>query len=127
MDDFYKMVSVAEILQTVEYSCDFGFVSEYPGDTIDDQRTRFWADVIETKAGDTGFGHLVNSIIENGFTSAIGWNERTKGITEGHHRLVAAILLGMDEVPTCEWGDNYDLGISAHWNADPAPIKVEVY
>lgn len=95
-----KMMRVEEILKTVAGSVDFGEVEDYPGDNDDDKRTNFWKHVIQAKASDTGFGHLVLSILANGFTTCIGWDSDIKEITEGHHRLVAAILLGIDEIPT---------------------------
>lgn len=129
--------SVIEILRTVEYSVDFGSVHNYPGETEDDQRTNFWIDVITKKASDTGFGHLVESILEEGFHgSAIGWHPENCDITEGHHRLVAAILLGMDYVDTSTYGidgdhlsrdDACDYRFSAHDNrTDPYPIDIEM-
>lgn len=98
---------IIEILRTVEYSVDFGSVYDYPGDDIDEQRTNFWRDVITLKSADTGFGHLVDSILEEGFHgSAVGWDTDCHEITEGHHRLVAAILLCMDTVLTSAFGQS---------------------
>lgn len=102
---------VLTILRTVTGSCDFGYVKNYPGETEDEQRTNFWIDVIRVKSADSGFGHLVDSIIEEGFHgSAIGWDEFDEGgyISEGHHRLVAAILLGLDRVFTSPYGKSGD-------------------
>lgn len=125
-----NLMPVTTILQAVTSSVDFGSIYDYPGFTEDEQRTAFWEDVISTKASDTGFGHLVDSILTNGWSeaSAVGWcyYDDQWEITEGHHRLVAAILLGLDFVPTEKYGsscDNYY--ISAHENcADPYPIEV---
>lgn len=128
-----KMMKVKTILKTVMGSCDFEDVADYDGKTMGVKRTNFWKEVIAVKSKDTGFGYLVESIIENGFTgSAIGWNPETKEITEGHHRLVAAILLGLDEVPVARWGASGDHAptpgnsvFSAHWCEDaPYPIAV---
>lgn len=95
--------SVTEILKTVVGSVDFDEVDWYEGETEDEKRTNFWIDVINYKSADSGFGHLVDSIMEEGFHgSSIGWNENR--ITEGHHRLVAAILLGLDTIPTTSYG-----------------------
>lgn len=139
-----QTVSVAHILKTVGGSCDFGSLNNFQGATEDDQRTVFWQHVIMAKASDSGFGHLVDSILEEGFHgSAIGWEEyegddgTTGYISEGHHRLVAAILLGMDEIPVSPYGKsgNHDprpgMGgghFSAHQNNSsefPYPISVE--
>lgn len=121
-----KMTPVVEILQNVTGSCDFGEVEGY-GDKMDDARTEFWLEVIREKSADTGFGHLVESILEHGFTgSKVGWSSENR-ITEGHHRIVAAILLGLDEIPTEEYGTRDKRGISAHSNlANPFPIHLEV-
>lgn len=127
------MTSIIDILRTVEESCDFGNIHDFQGKNEDEKRTNFWIEVISSKAADTGFGHLVDSIIEEGFHgSAIGWNADTGYISEGHHRLVAAILLGMDEVPTTLHGTNgahaprgrHSDRFSAHWNLDEHPIPV---
>lgn len=98
-----EFIEIATILRTVTGSCDFDPIECYPGDDIDEQRTNFWIDVIRVKSGDSGFGHLVDSIMEEGFHgSAVGWNNGY--ITEGHHRIVAAILLGLDKIPTMAYG-----------------------
>lgn len=109
-----QMTSIEEILKTVTYSIDFGFVYAYESGDMDVARTAFWRDVIATKSGDEGFGPLVESIMEDGWDeeSAVGWNDCE--ITEGHHRLVAAILLGMDEVPTCSYGSGGSSPIMAY-------------
>lgn len=122
------MTPVIEILKTVRTSCDFDSVNAYPGDDEDERRTNFWLDVIETKSTDSGFGHLVHSIIDFGFVegSSIGWDNGY--LNEGHHRIVAAILLGLDEVPTSKWGSNKDVKgehISGHWNDDGHPIYLD--
>lgn len=131
-----KTVRIDTILKTIESSCDFGPVRNYcrRGLSTDEARTQFWKDVISNKAADSGFGHLVDNILENGWhpDSAVGWDGER--INEGHHRLVAAILLGMDEVPVTDfgqsaYGEDGDVIVVAH-NFDypyPAkPIEVEV-
>lgn len=128
-----KMVSVTTIIQNVKYSCDFGSIEKYSGETEDEKRTNFWLHAIANKANDTGFGHLVESILENGWDrdSFVGWDD-DNCINEGHHRIVAAILLCLDEIPVCDWGrDGVRRGIdrsdklSAHGcPSDPYPISV---
>lgn len=123
-----RMVPLVHILQKVESSVDFGEVSNYFGNTMDEQRTNFWLAVIKDKASDTGFGHLIEAILTEGFDneSSIGWFDNE--ITEGHHRLVAAILLGMEEVPVSDWGTGGSKALCAHCNCcntsmdDPYPI-----
>lgn len=102
-DNEVVMTPVRDILANVKGSCDFGPVIDYPGDDMDERRTNFWIEVITSKASDTGFGHLVESILEHGFdpTAPAGWLDGR--INEGHHRIVAAILLCMDEIPTSVW------------------------
>lgn len=109
------MTPVTEILKNVRYSVDFGGISCYAGETEDAQRTAFWKDLLRVKSSDTGFGALVAAILEKGFdrNSPIGWDTSDCSITEGHHRLAAAILLGMDEVPTSAYGGG-DGRICAH-------------
>lgn len=102
-------------------------------DSVDDFRLSCpegWEDMISHKSADTGFGHLVESMMEHGFIekSAIGFNLDYGVITEGHHRLTAAILLGLDTVPVSRYGGRTYLGgegIIAHFNEeDPYPIPV---
>jgi hypothetical protein len=89
-------------------------------------------DIIITKSLDTGFGHLVDSIITHGFESVIGWDRDYKEITEGHHRFVAALLLGMDWVYTSDFGAGSNhtkadgTGIVAHGDWDSYPIDVDL-
>jgi hypothetical protein len=107
---------VEYILQNTDESCDY---PEFDYTEFD------WEKILREKSSHTGFMHLVNSIMEHGWLSAIGWNEGR--ITEGHHRLCAAILLGEDEVPTMPYGNQWWEGhISAHRNSDdPWPFDWE--
>jgi hypothetical protein len=130
-----EYVSITRILKETTHSVDFGGVD----DSYDGDSTAFWQDIIATKSADTGFGHLVDSILEHGFDpdGAIGWEGDCShyvdgggaAINEGHHRLVAAILLCMDEVPTTPYGgQSFITGqlLSAHYDYDdPYPISVE--
>jgi hypothetical protein len=102
------MVKVLDIFRNAVDSCDFG---SFPTDP--DERAEKWLYIIRSKAKDSGFGRLVDAILENGFDpdSPIGWNEGS--IEEGHHRLVAAILLCLDEIPTTPFGGG-DGRICAH-------------
>lgn len=97
--DEVSFVSVSTILKDCTDSVDFGSVPEDP-----DANARWWQRVIQSKASDLGFSTLVNAILEFGFDprSPVGWTGRE--ITEGHHRIVAAILLGLDEIPYTRFG-----------------------
>ena len=126
------MTPVEEILNSVMSSCDFGHVDGYQteGLTMDEARTLFWQDVIASKSSDSGFIDLVNSYLEHGWVddSAVGWDDDCCDITEGHHRLVLAILLDLDEVPTTTWGCGglvKGQRISAHHRVgEPTPFLV---
>lgn len=89
---------------------------------------REWQRMLHSKCLDTGFGHLVESIMERGFLEggAIGWDDGW--ITEGHHRLCAAILLCMETVPVSthghDWRGSPDGLLSAHYNEDEHPIEL---
>ena len=98
------MMKVEDILQTADDSVDFG---ENHGDG-------WWRDIIIEKASDGGFANLLDSYLENGWEedSAIGFDRGC--ITEGHHRLVMAILLCLDEVPVEQYGDSGRCSLSAH-------------
>ena len=112
------MVPLGFILRNAESSCDFGDVDQYADET------HFWTYLVENKARDTGFGHLVEAILEEGWQqgSAIGFDGDC--ITEGHHRLAAAILLCIEEVPISPWGKSGRDNLCAHWNDDAYGIHL---
>ena len=89
------MVPVTTILRDAEESCDFPTFDGSPAE---------WKRMMMEKANDSGFGDLIDAILDNGWEegSAVGFDGSY--INEGHHRIVAAILLGMDEVPVADWG-----------------------
>ena len=108
-------VPVRFILDRATDSCDWG------GRWGDG--TEWWLNGIMQKASDTGFGHLVDSILSRGWDkdSAIGFDGQY--INEGHHRLVAAILLCLDTVLVTPGGESGRDYLSAHWNDDdPNPV-----
>lgn len=98
-----EMTKITTILRDCTSSCDFGSA---PAD--EDERAAWWLEMIRSKSSDSGFDRLVTSYLDNGWAegSCIGWRDGER-LTEGHHRLVMAILLGLDEVPTAEWGEDY--------------------
>lgn len=127
-------VPVLFLIQNVVSSCDYGSMSS-PGE---------WALMMRGKASDSGFGWLVESIFERGLLPSGpigiclsgGYNDYNDGsygeglaITEGHHRLTAAILLGMDTVFISSKGKNTPINgerLSAHYQSDGKPIHIEV-
>lgn len=118
------MIAVKDLLANVTYSCDFHAVP-----MGDDERARWWQKVIHSKSSDSGFGHLVDAILENGFDPSwpIGYRPDEGEIYEGHHRIVAAILLGLDEIPYTANGNRwYEGTINAHYDGDdPHPIHLD--
>lgn len=109
-------VPVRFILERATDSCDWGAVWK-------NDSAGWWLKGIMQKAADTGFGHLIDSILTEGWQkgSAIGFDGSY--ITEGHHRLVAAILLCMDTVLVSPGGNCGLSGLCAHWNDDdPNPV-----
>jgi hypothetical protein len=112
------MTPVRDILRTAYESCDFGDWEDPSGLIMH---------MMEYKSGDSGFAHLVNSLMETGWNlaSCVGW-EAYNGrghISEGHHRLTAAILFGMDKIPTKPYGSGWG-NISAHhdgWRNEKTP------
>lgn len=86
-----------------------------------------WAEMIQKKSHDTGFGYLVDSMLTRGFIPEGSIGFCGGEITEGHHRLTAAILLGLDDVWISLWGGVANgVDINAHRNCNPFPIEVEV-
>lgn len=119
LPDGAVMTPVRDILRTAYGSCDLGHWEQPEGLIMH---------MLEYKSGDSDFVHLVNSLMENGWNleSCVGWDTSADGrghINEGHHRLTAAILFGMDEVPTTPYGRGWG-NVSAHhndWRAEKTP------
>ena len=94
-----QMWSIADILHKVTLS------SDYDGGWNNihfDGSSSHWAYMIASKAGDYHTPILAQKILDEGFTEPICiWrNEKgALGIGNGHHRLVCAILLGLDYIP----------------------------
>lgn len=84
-------VPVKMLLQTITHSVD---VYDLAGE--DD-----WFDMIAQKMWDDSFWALVDTIPEKGFLYPICVQRKEWGwvLGNGHHRLAAAILLGLDNVP----------------------------
>lgn len=112
-----RYMTLSEIQNFVTESVDFDWM-DTPGD---------WELMIRTKAKDTGFGHLVESIMTHGLLeeSTVVIDEFGT-IIEGHHRLVAAILLCLDVVPvsTEEQWNHAAPYLSAHYSDDEYPIEL---
>jgi len=98
-----EMVSVEWILQSLGASVD-GYGA---GDGVD------FARMIAYKSGDSCFGPLVKAIIETGFRVPIVIALNRDGVEftlgNGHHRVVAAILLVLDQIPVY-WSDYQEDG-----------------
>ena len=108
-----EMVDVAWIMQNTTDSID-GY-GEFDPDTdifgVDYER------IIAGKATDYDFGQLVGTIVDRGFRvpivlvkDYISYGSKTSGPAgklihgNGHHRMAAAILLCLDEIPVY-WGE----------------------
>jgi hypothetical protein len=91
-----EMVPLEWLLNNLFYSAD-GF---YHSDGV------WWESLMEEKAGDCHFGMLVNAIVTEGFRVPICVYKScgTWGLGNGHHRMTAAILLALNEIPVY-WSD----------------------
>lgn len=104
-----QMWSITDILRKVTLS------SDYDGgwNNIEfDGSPSHWAFMIASKAGDYHTPVLAQKILDEGFTEPICiWQDSrgAYGIGNGHHRLVCAIMLGLDEIPVLFSGteENY--------------------
>ena len=87
-----EMVPITTILRNATSSVDFNDFSGKPED---------WLEMMIYKAEDESFGQLLQIIPEKGFTDPITITEYESGweLGNGHHRLTAAIMLGLDEIP----------------------------
>jgi hypothetical protein len=115
-----KAMSVSDLLKQTTCSGDFGSFDGSP---------ESWMEVINYKANDSGFFRLIDSIMENGWEegSYIGWTDGY--LWEGHHRVVAAILLGLDEImvpdeeaETWQAGDPRTLTAHQEWGVARAKM-----
>jgi hypothetical protein len=98
--DTVEMVSVEWIMQNTTHSVD-GYNAPIG---VDYQK------MMHGKCGDRGFGALVWNILHKGFRIPIVLDLAYQGedtITHGngHHRMCAAILLALDEIPVY-WSEN---------------------
>ena len=94
------MMPVSDILEYVTGSVDISF----HGRDVD------WFEILAAKVSHDHFDTLVDTLDSEGFTMPIVLGESRLGgyiIGNGHHRLCAAILLGMDEIPVII-DDGYD-------------------
>lgn len=111
-----EMVSVLWIMQNLQNSVDgFGMDAGGSGCWVDFER------MIARKGADRHMGRLINTITKNGFRVPIVlvkeyvpyFTQSPRGLTlgNGHHRMVAAILMCLDEIPVY-WseGDEYMCG-----------------
>ena len=128
------MMKVTDILNGLIESGDFCRGVRVGTEYEDDDRTELWMEIIRDKSADSGFGYLVDSILEHGFDkdSTIGYDVDHGYMSNGHHRMVAAILLGLDEVPVSDYGSNidkYEECLTAHYVKGPrpnSPIAVDI-
>ena len=102
--------NIEDILNSVTESSDF---EEFDG------TPSMWAYLMASKGGDEWTPDMIELIKENGITEPICIYRTTLGaygIGNGHHRLVCAILMGMDTVPvaytdTDEYYPNFSDGV----------------
>lgn len=83
-----------------------------------------WSLCLDEKRGDDHYPDVVESIETHGFVRPLTATEKDGRLTlgDGHHRLAAAIELGMTSVPvqvTKTWGISPDSG--EWWVGDPIP------
>lgn len=98
--DRVQLIPVTTLLQRITQSCDIGRL----------ERVEDWHRLFASKCLDGSFWALCDAIPRNGFTVPICVNvDRWTGawsMGNGHHRLCAAVLLGLDEVPVFLASDN---------------------
>lgn len=93
-------INIAELIKALDGSCDIGTHDEWLIDCFYD------------KATDDQFPALLASILENGLTlplNVIRNNDDEVIMGNGHHRLVAALLCGIEDISivvsenNCDW------------------------
>lgn len=115
-----EMVSVEWIMKNTTDSVDCIQYTGLPGG-VD------YEHMIKRKAGDWDFATLVNTIMKRGFRVPIVLQQRGNLLTHGngHHRMCAAILLGLDEIPVF-WSDS-TMGYMCieHSSSENLPVATE--
>lgn len=100
------MVKVSDLLRNLKGSIDV-YELDVPSE---------WLRMIAWKSEDYQFATIIRLIETEGFTDPIGirmYDDDNWELGNGHHRLSAAILLGLDEIPVVmddtwpESGDRY--------------------
>lgn len=112
-DQTVEMWPISKILSLVTESSDCGYLDN-PGD---------WFRMMAIKANDASFGRLLQAIPKQGFLDPIGitWEYDHYRLGNGHHRLTAAILLGLDEIPVIQsfWASSdHDSDLREQFEAD---------
>lgn len=100
----YKSISVYTLLNDVTDSID---IRKRAG-----EQGAPWARVIETKAAASHFDAVLSTLISEGFRMpVVMWDQHRSGdwiIGNGHHRITAAILLGLEMLPVVvSYGNDY--------------------
>lgn len=100
----YKSISVFTLLNDVTDSIDIRKRAGEDGAP--------WARVIETKAAASHFDAVLSTLIREGFRlPVVMWDQHRSGewiIGNGHHRITAAILLGIELIPVVvSYGADY--------------------
>lgn len=79
------------------------------GDLGDLSTPESWERMFAYKAGDSGMGHLIDSILKNGFDVTAPVEVYDGELSDGHHRLVAAFLTLTEPVPVLiDWDSPFD-------------------
>lgn len=87
-----ELVKVSDLLKYLKDSADGYFLL----------KPEEWFRMMVEKCSDGQFATLIRLIETEGFTDPIGilrWQDDLWEMGNGHHRLCAAILLGLDEIP----------------------------
>lgn len=87
-------------------------------DSTDSDNYDSWDDMLECKRADTQYPWIVESLKTNGFVRPLNattcWGQLQ--LSDGHHRVAAAIDMGMDTVPVYVAEDDIISSDSGLWN-----------
>lgn len=95
MDDIVQMVSIVDIMQNVTESVDFSGNRDFWLDLVDSETIAWsWSDLVDIILAQGCFDDpvciYVTDTIDRGRVLRFG---------NGHHRLTAALMCGLDEIP----------------------------
>ena len=120
LDSFHNYepvrVPISDLVKTLSGSCDYGYGESW------------LIGIFNMKLGDNEMGWLIDSVLENGMVTPLNVIRKRNGDFEmgnGHHRLVAALLCGIEHIDVVvtsgiDWTCSSDDDMEYEYDVDEA-------